>query len=160
MTDLETVGNVAFSNGDTPTGGQGQAVDGLSPTNGETLTYHIHAHLSLFNNGIQVAIPQSVGIINSGAALYSIHTHAPSGIIHVEAPAPGTFTLGQFFDIWGQPLTVSNIAGLMGTVTTYINGNLYTGDLSTLPLTAHEEITLEVGTPLVTPPTYLFPPNY
>lgn len=153
------VGRMIFGNGDTSTGAQGLPVDGISPGL-ENLTYHIHAHLSLFNYGDQVAIPQSIGIINSGASFYTLHTHESSGIIHVEAPAPGTYTLGQFFDIWGQPLTSANVAGLMGTVTIYINGNLYTGDLASIPLTAHEQITLEVGTPLVTPPTYIFPPNY
>jgi hypothetical protein len=47
-----------------------------------------------------------------GRCFYTIHTHDKSGKIHVEAAAPGTFTLGQLFAIWGQSLTNTNIAGL------------------------------------------------
>jgi len=33
-----------------------------------------------------------------------LHTHAADGIIHTESPVERTYTLGDFFDIWGQPL--------------------------------------------------------
>ena len=53
---------------------------------------------------------------------YPLHTHDTSGKIHVEADAPSTFTLGQLFAIWGQPLSYSNIAGIIGSpVVVYIN---------------------------------------
>jgi hypothetical protein len=38
-------------------------------------------------------------------AMYWIHTHDSTGWIHVEAPRKIRATLGQFFDVWGQPLS-------------------------------------------------------
>src|SRR6185437_2852232 len=96
--------------------------------------------------------------------LYWIHAHDGSGIIHVEAPelgppGGGPYTLGMFFDVWGQALTGSGVAGFKGPVTDYVNGAKYNGDLRVTPLRSHQEITLEVGTPLVPPPLYSWPPN-
>jgi len=36
--------------------------------------------------------------------LYWLHTHVADGIIHIETPGERSFTLGEFFDIWNQPL--------------------------------------------------------
>jgi hypothetical protein len=100
-----------------------------------------------------------------GGCLYWIHTHDASGIIHIEAPAvtPPTggdhYTLGMFFDIWGEPLTRDNVAGLKGPVTAFVNGAKYDGELKDIPLLSHQQVVLEVGTPVVPPPNYVMPPN-
>ena len=65
----------------------------------------------------------------------------------------------MLFDIWGQPLDRTIVAGINGPVTAYVNGAQYDGDLRAIPLTAHQQITLEVGTPIVPPPNYVFPPG-
>jgi len=125
--------------------------------------------LALFIDAKQVQIPQGIGFglqspQSPQGCLYWLHTHDASGIIHIEAPqieapAGGPFTLGMLFDVWGQPLTDSNIAGAKGPVTAFVNGAKYDGDLRAIPLHSHTEITLEVGTPVVPPPYYTFPPN-
>lgn len=150
---------------DTPKGGVGQPVDGISCGAMEYATLHVHPHLAIFFNGKQVQVPQYIGIVQqgNGGCLYWIHTHDASGIIHVEAPTlapPGGsgYTLGMLFDIWGQALTPTNVAGLNGPVTAYVNGLKYDGDMREIPLMSHNQITLEVGK-VVPPPTYLFPPN-
>ena len=89
------------SPGDTASGGQGQDVDGIKCNTTEQLTYHVHAHLSILRNGTQVLVPRYVGITNS--CIYWLHTHNDTGVIHMEAPAQTTFTLKQFFDVWGYP---------------------------------------------------------
>jgi hypothetical protein len=38
-----------------------------------------------------------------------------------------------------------------------VDGRPYTGDLRAIVLTAHEQITIEVGEPVVAPPVYTFP---
>lgn len=153
---------------DAPKGGMGLPVDGISCGGMEYATLHIHPHLALFINGKQVQVPQGIGFglasaENPQGCLYWIHTHDASGIIHIEAPqieapAGGPFTLGMLFDIWGQPLTDNGVAGAKGPVTAYVNGAPYTGDLRAIPLMSHQQITLEVGTPVVPPPNYTFPP--
>ena len=44
---------------------------------------------------------------------YEIHTHDATGVIHLHANAGANrpLTLGQVFDVWGQPLTRDNVAG-------------------------------------------------
>ena len=71
-----------------------------------------------------------------------------------------TFNLGQFFAIWGQPLSASNVAGFTGTVTAYVDSTLYTGDLAAIDFQEHRQITLIVGTVPDTIPLYAFPADY
>ena len=75
-------------------------------------------HLSIVRNGEQIAIPGRAGIVRDAGGnlvcVYGIHTHSNdhSGRVHMEGPVPATYTLGQFFAIWGMPLTTSDVAGL------------------------------------------------
>jgi len=149
---------------DTKMGGAGQAVDGIPCQSMEVGVLHIHSHLALFYNGKPVQVPAFVGFAPTptGGCLYWLHTHGPDGIIHVEAgdvsaPNGGPFTLGNFFDIWGQPLSRNQVGPFKGPVTAFVNGQPYSGDLSTIPLRAHQIITLEVGNPVVPPPNYRLP---
>ena len=161
------VGLQMFEPGDTPTGGNGQPVDGIEGSSREMLKVHVHAHLSLFNRGQQIAIPYGVGIVKPfqanngfvgmGRGIYWLHTHDATGIIHVESPDDRVYTLGQFFDIWGQPLTTNGVAGLNGAVHAFVDGKPYSGNPRGIVLGAHTQITLEVGAPAVPPPAYLFP---
>ncbi len=151
---------------DTPSGGRGRTIDGIACGTQEYATLHVHTHLAIFYNGKQMQVPEYVGFAPniSGGCLYWIHTHDASGIIHIEAPdigppQGGPYTLGMLFDIWGQPLTREGVAGLSGPVTAYVNGAKYDGDLSSIPLGAHQQVVLEIGMPLVAPPNYAFPPG-
>jgi len=150
----------------TARGGLGQPVDGISCATQEYVTLHVHTHLSIFDRGKQIQIPRGVGLapVLPNGCLYWLHTHDASGIIHVEAPrigAPngGAFDLGMFFDIWGLPLTRGDVGGIKGPVAAYVDGVKYDGDLRLIPLLAHQQIVLEIGTPTVPPPYYVFPPN-
>ncbi len=131
-------------------------------------TYHIHAHVSLFHNGSQVAIPLAIGLMSpvfsmggnfadAGGCFYHLHGHDNSGIVHIENPTAFTATLGEYFDIWGEPLTASNIAGFTGPTLFYVGTSLFNGDPRTIVLTNHEQVTLEVGGPYVFPPFYTWP---
>ncbi|HET6277067.1 MAG TPA: hypothetical protein VFE16_14150 [Candidatus Cybelea sp.] len=151
---------------DTLQGGLGKTVDGVGCGAQEYAALHVHTHLAIFYNGKQMQVPEFIGFAPNlaGGCLYWIHTHDASGIIHIEAPdlnppQGGPYTLGMLFDIWGVPLTRENIAGLKGPVTAYVNGAQYDGDLPAIPISAHQQIVLEVGTPLVPPPNYAFPPG-
>jgi len=161
------LGATMFEPGDTPGGGNGQTVDKIEGSSREMLKVHVHAHLALFSKGQQIAIPYGIGIVKPfqvnngfvgmGQGIYWLHTHDATGIIHVESPDSRTYTLGNFFNIWGQPLAAGNVAGLKGEVRAFVDGKRYTGDLRAIVLGAHTQITLEVGAPFVPPPTYTFP---
>ena len=66
---------------------------------------HIHQHVAILDHGRAVTIPEDVGRPLVSQCYYWIHTHTPDGIIHVESPNFRSFTLGNLFDIWGQPLS-------------------------------------------------------
>ncbi|MDG0025617.1 hypothetical protein [Trinickia sp. Y13] len=145
------VGTAFWPDGNTSSGGTGADVDGLTCAPGMSVNYHVHAHLAIINNGKWLALPKNIGILSS--CDYEMHTHDQTGIIHIEAPSVKNFTLGAFFDIWGQPLTSTNVAGITGDVVAYINDNgearRYMGDLRAITLTSHRDVTLQIGTPAV-----------
>jgi hypothetical protein len=148
----------------------GGTVDGIQCLGAEQTLSHIHAHLTLFLGGAARQIPGGIGITNpqientaegpfvaGGGSFYWLHTHAADGIIHIESPVERTFTLGNFFDVWRQPLSPDQVGPASGTVTALYNGKLYVGNPRNIPLNAHAQIQLEVGTPLVAPVTITFP---
>ena len=152
------------------TAASGQTIDGISCSAGEQTLFHIHAHLTVFVNGAARQIPAAIGIpgaqatqtaqgefIQSGTCFYWLHTHAADGIVHIESPVKRAFTLGQFFDEWGQPLGPSTVGPASGTVVTIVDGKVYKGDPRNVDLTAHEQIQLEVGKPYVAPEKIKFP---
>ena len=163
-----TVGQDVFPEGDTTTGGQGQQVLGLDCRQALNSKWHHHVHLSLFVNGVQYAIPRGTGMKNPGQApfvyhadcVYFLHTHDGTGIIHIEPPGPDVYSLHQYFALWGRKLSTTDVAGYKGAVTVFVNGIQENIDPNTIKFKPYDQITLEVGTPVVTPPVYIFPPNY
>jgi len=116
---------------------------------------HIHQHLALYAYGKPIEVPALIGIPGMGACYYWIHTHTPDGFIHVESPIYRDFDLGEFFDIWGEPLTPTNLAGVhvrKGQIHAYVDGRRYSGDPRTIPLVLHADIVLEAGPPYFIPP--------
>ena len=137
-------------------------MDGIQCGATEQLAYHIHAHLTVFVNGTERALPGGIGIpgstvvptsegpvANGGSCIYWLHTHAPDGIIHVESPTQRIYTLGNFFDEWHQPLTDNQVAGATGKVTAFVNGKAWTKSVRLIPLNPHAVIQLSVGSPVV-----------
>lgn len=148
----------------------GQTVDGVQCSTHEQVAFHIHAHLTVFVDGIAREVPAAVGIANpqaevtpqgpfiaAGSCFYWLHTHAADGIIHVESPVTATYHLGQFFDIWGAPLGPDQVGPAIGAVTAFFNGRQWTGDPRAIPLNAHAQIQLDVGSPLTAPESIGFP---
>ena len=121
-------------------------------------------------NGAPRQVPAAIGIpraqvqstargpfIASGTCFYWLHTHAADGIIHIESPVHRTFTLGDFFDIWGQPLSKTQVGPARGPVTAIYNHQVYLGNPRDIPLQKHAQIQLQVGKPLVAPVSITFP---
>ena len=140
-----------------------QTIDGIKCENAEKVAFHIHAHLAIFVNGKQKQVPFGIGIgpplrgvntavgpfVTQGTCFAWLHTHVGDGIIHMEAPKQMTFNLGQFFDIWGEKLSATQVGPAHGAVTTLVDGKVVKGDPRSVVLKAHELIQLDVGKPLV-----------
>jgi hypothetical protein len=144
------------------------AAIGLPALAQEGTALHIHQHLDIFINGQTVAVPAGIGINEIAQFISPIHVHDDSGIIHVESPVVQTFTLGQFFDIWGVRFTNQCIGSYCtneaASLKVYVNGELYQGDPRVIALASHQEIAVVYGTPAQNPHTipssYSFPAGY
>jgi len=149
----------------------GRQIDAISCQSSEQVLFHIHAHLTIFVAGAPRQVPAGVGIappsqvqttprgafVAGGSCFMWLHTHSADGIIHTESPVKRTYTLGEFFDIWGQPLDRKHVGPAHGPVTALFNGRVFTGNPRQIPLLSHDQIQLEVGRPLVAPEQITFP---
>jgi hypothetical protein len=152
------------------TAATGQGVDGIQCNAGEQTVTHVHTHLTVFVNGKARVIPYGIGIpgaepvatakgafVETGSCFYWLHTHQEDGIIHIESPSTSdTFTLGQFFAEWGQPLSKTQIGPATGKLTVFFTApgkkvGIYKGNPADLPLGNHYQIQVDVGTPIVKP---------
>jgi hypothetical protein len=140
---------------------------GLQPLSAEGTALHIHQHLDIFIDGKETPIPVGTGIAAAAGFISAIHVHDNAGIIHVESPTIQTFTLGQFFDIWGVRFTSQCIGGYCTqgdkNLKVFVNGTLNSGDPRQFALASHQEIVIAYGTdqelPNPIPSTYDFPPG-
>ena len=138
---------------------------------------HYHAAVQIVYQGTVHNIPENLGIVTDSAGnrtcFYWLHVHAGNpNVLHVEAPASQTFTLGQFFAVWtewnkaqGHPqdelLDAAHVSSIALSadqkLVVYVMEEgkapvLYTGDPKAIVLKNHEVITLEITPPEVTPP--------
>jgi hypothetical protein len=152
----QRVGEIQWNSGNTANGGQGADVGSIQCLTSMPDTYHAHAHVSILLNDDPLAVPQNIGIVSRApdpTCYYVIHTHDASGKIHVEANAAGTYTLGQLFAIWGQPLSNTNVAGLTGMpVEVFVTDNgvvtKVDDNWENIELRSKRLITIGVGTPV------------
>jgi hypothetical protein len=127
------------------------------------------AHLEIFANRRDVVIPAGIGVapprrrdgayVTGGRCRYPLRTAEPTGLIEVEDGRP--LTLGDLFDVWGQPLTRGRVLGFRAppgsSVAVFVNGRRFAGNPRSVPVERHHAIVVEVGGYF--PPTkkYLFP---
>jgi len=136
-------------------------VNGIRCGSKEELAYHIHAHLTVFDNGQARSVPGGIGIPGSqvvqttegpvasgGQCIYWLHTHAPDGVIHIESPTQRIYSLGDFFDEWHQPLSATQVGNVKGKVSAIVNGKPWTKSIRAIPLDPHQVIQLNVGSPV------------
>lgn len=146
------------------TAATGQSVNGIQCNAAEQVAFHVHTHLAVYVNGQLRPIPAGIGIVAPAAqstpegsfyqatqCYYWLHVHAQDGVIHIESPAGHTYTLGQFFDLWRQPLSVNQVGPATGKLTTYVGGRLYRGNPRNIQLGSHVDIQIDVGKPVVSP---------
>ena len=150
---------------------QGQPVDGISCDTSEQVVYHIHAHLAVYTNGKLRIIPEGIGIVPptqvvqtsagpfvvAGTCFYWLHSHTADGVIHIESPTQRVYPLGNYFDIWNRPLSTMQVGPAHGQVTAFVDGQPFTGDPRSVPLSAHSVIQLDVGSASPGPRPFTFP---
>ena len=122
---------------------------GLPALAQEGTALHIHQHLDLYVDGRRATVPAGIGIDELEGFISPLHTHDESGVIHVESPDVRTFTLGEFFDVWGLRLTPRCLGGYCATgskvLRVFVDGKHFSGDPRSLPLAEHEEIVVAYG---------------
>jgi len=128
---------------------------GLPSSSTESLQVHYHAHLDIFVNGSSEPVASSIG--REDASLFSpLHTHATSGLLHIEAPQDQHFTLGMLFTEWGVRLTNDCVGGYCGPNTkihAYVDGSRSAQPISAIVLKKGEEIAIVIGSPPATIPS-------
>ena len=138
---------------------------GLAPLTEEGQVLHIHQHLDIYADGKPVPVPGDLGI--GEGFISDLHTHAsyPPGIIHVESPTAARFSLGQFFAVWGVPLSATCIGSLCEQgdkqLKAWVDGTPVSADPTRIVLEDHQQITIAYGTaaqePKPVPATYDWP---
>jgi hypothetical protein len=123
---------------------------GLQPLREEGQVLHIHQHLDIWVDGRKVTVPAQIGIDAGGGFISDLHTHETDGIMHVESPTKRTFTLGQFFAVWGLPLSADCIGSLCEKgarqLRVWVDGKEVTADPTRIVLAEHQEIAIAYGT--------------
>jgi hypothetical protein len=120
---------------------------GLPPLGSET--FHHHDLLQIYIHGDSIQVPPEIGLVqNVGGA--SMHTHDPTGIMHLETNNPYNFKLGQFFDVWGLRFDDSCIGGYCASggdqLRVYVNGKQIKSNFRNIALTQHEDVVVTFGT--------------
>ena len=164
-----------------------QAAAGIPCDQLEQTKVHYHAAVQIVYQGTVHPIPSNIGLVTDFAGnttcFYWLHVHSSgTNVIHIEAPASQTFTLGQFFAVWtawnkqltpplsDEPLDATHVSTFTLSadqkLVVYVDKQdgkgpqLYTGDPKAIVLANHEVVTLEITPPEVTPPpSYKFPAN-
>jgi len=134
----------------------------------EQLANHFHTRVVVVDGGNLLTIPAYVGIRSD--CIYWLHTHDDSGVIHVETPITEfstTFTLGDFFSVWGQPIDSSRVAAATvesgQTMRVWVQegpsaqARSWSKNPAAIPLHDCELITVVIGSGTAAAPAYDFP---
>jgi len=141
----------------------GKPIDNMTCDASQGGAQHLHDYLKIYVNGQQMTVPPGVGV--PAGCLYPLHVHnGEPNVIHAEtADAKRVFTLGEFFDVWGQPLSSSRVGSYTATAQHKLVYEVFdaTGKLSTITgdprqiaLANHDTIVILYNSPNVHPTAY------
>ena len=141
---------------------------GLPALTIEGTRVHSHQHLEFFIRGEHYTLPSEIGIGDFDAFISPLHTHENDGLIHVESPTVETFTLGQFFDVWGVLFTDTQLGGYQNNgeerLRIYVNGQKIANNFRDIILEPRQQITITFGVkaqePNPIPASFEFLPGY
>jgi len=109
-------------------------------------TLHTHQHLDVFVDGRRVIVPAGIGI--GDGFISPLHTHDASGVIHVESTTVRSFSLAEFFAVWGVRVTKTCLGDECGAgkLHFFVDGKP-AADPNRIVLTHHQEIAVAFGRP-------------
>jgi len=127
------------------------------------LLIHMHVTLKIIINDESVTVPKQIGIdpslyktheldkyVPKKLGVYPLHTHDTSGVIHIESTVIRTFTLEQFFDVWGATFSedciMDNCNNGLNKVRMYVDGS-ESAEFGDHVFKDREVITIEYGPP-------------
>ena len=88
--------------------------------------FHIHALLNISVDGRPVPVSADIGIDTAHRLESTLHTHDQTGVIHMEAPRPFAYTLGDLFAVWGVRFAQGQLGALRAhgdqQLHVYVNG--------------------------------------
>lgn len=127
------------------------------------------AHVEVFAAGHVVQVPAGIGFapplvrygayVRAGKCVYPMRTSEPTGLVLLEAGP--IRTLGQFFELWGQPLTRRRVAAFGASagqgVSVFVNGLAWRESPDAAPISPGAQITIEVGAYVPPHTRYTFP---
>lgn len=139
--------------------GDGVRPDGIGCTREGSATLRAAVHLDVFADGKRVTVPAGVGEL--ATCTYWVHTQSADGVIAITSPQRRSFTLGDFFDIWGAPLgrdqALSFRFGGRQAPRAFVNGRPVSGDPRAIRLLDRREIALVIGRrPPAVPASFAF----
>jgi len=146
---------------------------GLVPETHESLTYHVHAHLDIYVDGLARVVPGGIGIVTTDPGVQKgvvdgqpafggiklcalpcispLHTHDATGVLHTESATPAGNTLGQLFREWDVrlgPDCVGQYCAPQTPIAVYVDGNQAPlADAPAILLQDQREIAIVIGTP-------------
>jgi hypothetical protein len=110
------------------------------------------AHLEIFAGREVVVIPGGIGVSGGRTELYGLVTDAlwtapawtlqPGGVIQLARPR---LRLGEFFAVWGHPLSADRLMGWSGRVRAFVNGRERPGDPAEIELGDRDQVVVMVG---------------
>jgi hypothetical protein len=127
--------------------GDGVTPDGIGCSPGAETRVRALAHLDVFVDGRAVTVPAGVGV--RPTCSYWVRTTAADGVVTIGSPQRRSFTLGNFFDIWGAPLTAGRLltfdVNAGRPLRAFVDGRLREGDPRAIRLEDGREIALVLG---------------
>jgi hypothetical protein len=140
--------------------GDGVRPDGIGCSSAPQTVLHARAHLDIFADARAVRVPSGVGVLRT--CTYWVRTQAADGVITIGSPQRRAFTVGDFFDIWGAPLTADRVLSFHVSarrpLRAYVDGRRASGDPRAIRLLDGRQIALVVGRrPRDVPARFAFP---
>lgn len=138
-------------------------IDGLACTSTSGSATHLDTYVELYSNNQQQTVPTGIGIQANCSYPLTVQPGQQNVITARASSANTTYTLGQFFAIWGKPLSTTQAGqyqAASGAKVTFEvwdgkgNFQIYMGDPTKIQLQNHETIAILVNSPNAKPLPY------